>query len=129
MQVRPDLLPPVLDEARVARLAELADRIDGAPESACDDDLAAFNAEAGTALAWLDFQGIYGGQDHDTWVRQVLAEPFEKRIPDITREELLELIRRVRENDGELHKIAFWLRLLEVNLDPRISDLIFWPGE
>jgi hypothetical protein len=123
-------MPTALDEALVERLARLAADIDGAAPGQWEDDLDEFNRTAQTDLTFADFQGIYGGQDHATWVRKVLAEPFRKRLPSIARAELLELIRRVAQADGEEHEIEFWLGLLEVNIpDPRISDLIFWPGE
>lgn len=130
MELRPELMPPPLDEAKVARLAELASRIDGANPGQWEDELAEFNREAGTNLGFPDFQGIYGGQDHDTWVRKVLAERYQRRLPDITRAELVELVRRVMEAEGTEHEIDFWLDMLALNIpDPEVSDLIYWPGE
>jgi len=123
-------MPPELDEAIVARLADLAATIDGARPGEWEEELDLFNREAGTRLEFLDFQGISGGMDHSTWVRGVLSQPFQKKIDDITREELLELIRRFSTPGYEEHELIFWLKLLEANVpDPRISDLIFWPGE
>jgi hypothetical protein len=123
-------MPPPLDEDRVARLAELAGRIDGARPGQWEEALAEFNAGARTTLAFRDFQGIYGGQDHATWVRMVLVEPYRRRLPDISRLELVELARRIMEADGEEHEIDFWLEMLALNIpDPQVSDLIFWPGE
>ena len=130
MKLRPELMPPALDPKKVRRLAKLAAGIDGSAPGLWEQALAEFNREAGTDLAFIDFQGIYGGQDHETWVRQVLARPFQIRLPDITRDELVELCRRVMECDGEEHEIAFWLKMLELNLpDPQVSDLLSWPGE
>lgn len=130
MDLRPELLPPAVDEAKVERLAELAAGIDGAQPGQWEDFLAEFNASAGTTLTYDDFQGIYGGQDHDTWVRKLLSDPHLTRLPDIHREELVELVRRVMEEAGPEHEIDFYLGLLELNIpDPRISDLIYWPGE
>ncbi|WP_454867063.1 hypothetical protein [Pseudomonas lini] len=130
MELRPDLMPPVLDESVVARLTKFAEEIDcGHPEQT-REQLAAFNREAMTELKYIDFQGIYGGQDHDTWVRKVLAIPYERRVADVTKRELIELARRVMEGDGADHAIEFWLSMLEINIpNDRISDLIFWPDE
>ena len=64
MELRPELMPPALDEALVARLARLAARLDGAHPGLWEDDLAEFNRLAGTALPFEEFQGIYGGEDH-----------------------------------------------------------------
>ncbi len=130
MDLRPELVPPPPDEAKVQRLARLAARIDGAHPGQWEADLAEFNREAGTALAFADLQGIYGGQDHDTWVRKLLARRHCRRLADVRRDELIEMIRRVMECDGAEHEIDFWLEMLALNIpDPRISDLLFWPGE
>src|SRR5262245_41507042 len=112
MDLRPELMPPALDAAKITRLAELAARIDGAHAGLWEADLAAFNAEVGTGFEFGDFQGIYGGQDHDTWVRKVLAVPHQRRLPDITRAELVELARRVMNAEGAEHEIQFWLNML-----------------
>jgi hypothetical protein len=57
MDLRPELMPPLLDKALVARLAELASRIDDAPPGAWEDDLAEFNRLAGTDMAFQDLPG------------------------------------------------------------------------
>jgi len=130
MELRPELMPPLLDESLVARLTKLSEQIDcGHPEQT-REQLAAFNQEAMTELEFIDFQGIYGGQDHDTWVRKVLAKPNLRRVADITKHELIELARRVMEGDDADHAIEFWLNMLEINIpNERVSDLIFWPDE
>ena len=69
MNLRPELMPPVLDEALVARLAKLADQLDGNPD---EDKRAEFNRLAGTDIPSQEFQGIYGGDDHTDYVRRVL---------------------------------------------------------
>jgi hypothetical protein len=130
VNLRPELMPPTLDEALVARLADLAATLDGSPSGGSEDDVAAFNAEAGTSFAWLDFQGIYGAQDHDEWVRSVLAELHVHRVADITRAELVEMVRRVMSRDSEEYEVWFWLEMLEVNLpEPEIIQLIYYPGD
>lgn len=130
MGLRPDLMPPSLDESLVARLTELSEQIDCGHREQTREQLAAFNRQAMTELEFIDFQGIYGGQDHDTWVRKVLATPFERRVADVTKRELIELARRVMECDGAEHEIDFWLSMLAINIpNERVSDLIFWPNE
>lgn len=130
MELRPDLMPPMLDESLVARLTNLSEQIDcGHPEQ-IREQLAAFNREAMTELEHIDFQGIYGGQDHDTWVRKILATPYERRVAEVTKCELIEMARRVMECDGAEHDIDFWLNMLAINIpNERVSDLIFWPDE
>lgn len=129
MKLRTELMPPVLDESMVARLAAFAQEIDYGDPAQTRSQLAAFNQEAMTEYEFLDFKGIYGGQDHDTWVRSVLAIPYERRVMDVTQQELVEMARRVMECDGEEHEVGFWLNMLEINIpNERISDLIFWPN-
>lgn len=130
MELRTELMPPTLDESMVARLTTLAEEIDCGDPEQTREQLAAFNREATTELEFLDFQGIYGGQAHDTWVRKILATPFEQRVADITKVELIELARRVMQCEGDEHQIDFWLNMLAINIpNERISDLIFWPDE
>jgi hypothetical protein len=64
--------------------------------------------------------------------RGVVINPDTKQVAD----NFLDSVRRFKNRchprtaGYQEHKKYFWLRLLEVNLgDPRISDLIFWPGE
>lgn len=130
MELRQELMPPQLDETKVARLAGLAAEIDGGQRDNTESQLAEFNREAKTNLTFLDFQGIYGGQDHDTWVRQILAGPNVRRLTDITQSELIEMARRVMGAKSPEHVTYFWLEMLALNTsDARISDLFFWPGE
>lgn len=130
MELRSQLMPPQLDEARIALLAKLASAIDGAQPGTWEDALDEFNCIAGTSLEWLEFQGVYGGMAHETWVRQVLSEPYAVKIPDIAYDELLEIFTRVCTSGHKEHETYFWIKLLEANLaDPRISDLLYWPGE
>jgi hypothetical protein len=72
VELRPELLPPALDEAKVHRLARLAARLDGAMPGQWEEDLTEFNRLAGTTHTITDFQGIYGAEEHDTWVRRLL---------------------------------------------------------
>jgi hypothetical protein len=131
VELRAELLPPRLDSERVERLAELAAELDGFVGSGEDrqalvDD---FNRGAGTEFVFRDFQGIYGGTDHETWVRTVLSSPAAQPIPHVTREELVEVTRRIANVEGEEHEVNFWLQLLKANVpDPAVSDLIFWPN-
>ena len=90
MELRPDLMPPLLDESLVARLTKLSEQIDCGHHEQTRSQVAAFNREAMTALEFIDFQGIFGGQSHDTWGRKVLATPYERRVADVTKQELVE---------------------------------------
>ncbi len=127
MKLRPPLLPPVLDEKLVSQLGALADELDGARPGDCEDNLATFNRLAGTRLPLENFQGIYGAEDHVDWVRRVLCIQRIRRVPDVTREELIEVTRRAMSYDSDAEA---YRRILDVNVPrPHASSLLFHPPE
>jgi hypothetical protein len=128
MELRSELMPPVLDKHLIARLIVLADELDGGYPEQTEIQLAAFNQLAGTQFEFLDFQGIQGRHDHETWVRKVLAKPYERRLGDVTKAELVELARRVMAAEGSEHALDFWLNMLVINIpSEQVSGLIFCP--
>ena len=81
MALRPEFNFPSLDAAKVDRLVELASLLDGSGPGQCDDEHREFNKCACTVIPLAEFQGIYGGMEYDSWVRNVLCE----RIRDCDR--------------------------------------------
>src|SRR6476661_5325260 len=94
MELRPELMPPVLDEALVKHLAKLADRLDGAAPGTYDEMLAEFNRLGGTEIPFEHFQGVYGGESHADWARRLLTKQRVRPAKSVTREELIEVVRR-----------------------------------
>jgi len=120
---------PVLDEALVGRVAALASDLDGgsrAPDA--EAKLAELNRLAGTALTMRDLQGIYGAMSHDDWARELLSRAQAELAGPPTREEAIEMVRRVMTGAGP-GELAFYLRVLQRHVDEKISDAIFWPGK
>jgi hypothetical protein len=130
MELRPELMPPALDEALVARLATLADRLDGARPGQCDDELAEFNRLADTGFSLVDFQGIYGGEDHENWVRRVLYHRRIKPAVGVTRAELAEVVRRAMPQNEFFGQHEAYMAVFDANV-PRegASNLIFYPPD
>lgn len=126
MELRQELTPPSLDEELVARLAELADALDGNPSEALR---AEFNGLAGTEIPMRVFQGIYESEDHANFVRRVLRKQRIKPVPDVTREELAEVVRRAMKPDrAGLHEA--YMAVFDCNVPrPRASNLIFYPAD
>lgn len=126
MELRQELAPPSLDEELVARLAELADALDGNPSEALR---AEFNRLAGTEIPMRAFQGIYGSEDHANYVRRVLRKQRIKPVPDVTRDELAEVVRRAMKPDrAGLHEA--YMAIFDCNVPrPRASNLIFYPAD
>jgi hypothetical protein len=125
MELRSALLPPALDTALVARLAKLADRLDGARPGQRDDDLAEFNRLAGTDIPLVDFQGIYKSENPEDFVRRVLFQEVLAPDPGITPAEMAEVVSRVAACGDDRD---FYLELFVVNCrHPSGTDLIFYP--
>jgi hypothetical protein len=129
VELRPELMPPALNEAKVRRLANLAARLDGARPGKGDRDLAEFNRLAGTALPIEAFQGISGGQEHDTWVRGILYSQGIRPCAGVTRAELVEVVRRALPQNRFAEYEAY-LAIFDANVPlPGASNLIFYPPD
>jgi hypothetical protein len=126
MELRRELTPPQLDEQLVERLAQLANSIDGNPSQALCDE---FNKLAGTELSVSVFQGVYGSENHANFVRRVLRKQRIKPVHDVTREELVEIVRRAMKPDRDgLHE--GYMAVFECNVPrPHASNLIFYPAD
>jgi hypothetical protein len=130
MDLRPELMPPTLDSALLARLARLAARLDGAAPGQCEDELAEFNRLAHTTLALVDFQGIYKAEDHEDWVRRMLYYHQIKPAPGVTRAELAEVVRRAMPQNGYFGEHEGYMAVFDANVPlKRASNLIFYPPD
>jgi len=130
MELRPELMPPVLDETLVARLAKLAAGLDGARPGQWEDDLAEFNRLAGTSIPFEEFQGIYGGEDHEDYVRRVLFYRLIKPVPDVTRAELAEVVRRAMPTNEFFDQHEAYMAVFDANVPLEgASNLIFYPPD
>ncbi|MGW2324574.1 hypothetical protein ACWC5C_02270 [Streptomyces sp. NPDC001700] len=99
MDLRPELLPPSVS-------------------------VAAFNQRTGHAYTAVDFAGYDGSRSLDEFAREA-ARPLRPRVPGVTRDELVEIVRRVMTADPATD---YYLRFLEANVPhPRVSELIFHP--
>jgi hypothetical protein len=129
VDLRPELLPPALDEALVQRLARLAARLDGRSPR-WEEDLAEFNRLAGTDFPIADFQGIYGAEDHEDWVRRVLYRQAIKPAPGVTREELAEVVRRAMPQNEFSEEREAYMAIFDANVPrERASILLFYPPD
>jgi hypothetical protein len=129
VDLRPELLPPPvsrqwLDElcAEVERIAEL---LVARPEAA-GEAITAFNAMTGHDYVALDFAEHDGSRSLEEFAREA-ARPARPVVADITRDELVEIVRRLLTASAESD---YYLRLLEANVShPQVSDLVFYPSD
>jgi hypothetical protein len=130
VELRPELMPPPLDETKVARLAGLAACLDGARPGQWEDDLAEFNQLAGTAILIEEFQGIYCGEDYEDWARRVLYQQCIKPAANVTRAELAEVVRRAMPTNEYFARHEAYMAVFDANVRlTGASNLIFYPPD
>ncbi|MGW2083287.1 hypothetical protein ACWCOW_41630, partial [Streptomyces sp. NPDC001939] len=97
-----------------------------ARRQAADEAITAFNAMTGHDYEALDFAEYDGSRSLEEFAREA-ARPARPVVADTTRDELVEIVRRLLLADSESD---YYLRLLEANVPhPRVSDLVFHPSD
>ncbi|MCG7525917.1 bacteriocin immunity protein [Streptomyces sp. OfavH-34-F] len=129
MDLRPELLPPPVSRQQLNELCTEVERIAELltvhPEVA-GGEIEAFNAMTGQDYVALDFAEYDGSRSLEEFAREA-ARPARPVIADITRDELVEIVRRLLTGSEESD---YYLRLLEANVShPRVSDLVFHPSD
>ncbi|MEV8037472.1 hypothetical protein [Streptomyces sp. NPDC086182] len=129
MDLRPELLPPPVSRQRLdelcAEVERIADLLAARPEAA-GEAIAAFNAMTGHDYVALDFAEYYGSRSLEEFGREA-ARPARPVVADVTRDELVELVRRLLTVSPESD---YYLRLLEANVPhPHVIDLVFHPSD
>lgn len=129
VDLRPELLPPPVSRQRLDELCSeierIADLLASSPEAA-DEAIAAFNVRTGHDYEALDFAEYDGSRSREEFAREAarLAHPV---LADVSRDELVEIVRRVLMASPES---GYYLRLLEANVShPRVGDLLFHPSD
>ncbi|MER5763885.1 hypothetical protein [Streptomyces sp. NPDC002082] len=129
MDLRPELLPPPVSRQRLgemcAEVNRIADLLAARPEGA-GEAITAFNTMTGHDYTVLDFAEYYGGRSLEEFAREA-ARPARPVVAGITRDELVEIVRRLLTASPESNH---YLRLLEANVShPRVRDLVFHPSD
>jgi hypothetical protein len=129
VDLRPELLPPPVSRQRLDELSCEIDRIAdllAVRSEAADKAVRAFNAMTSHDYVAFDFAHYHGSSSAEEFAKEA-ARPARPRVADITRDELVEIVRRVLVASPETD---YYLRLLEANvLHPAVSGLIFHPPE
>ncbi|WP_247746512.1 hypothetical protein [Streptomyces oryzae] len=126
MNLRPELLPPPVGPRRLEEISGEIERIADliARGEPVDDAVAAFAERTGHAYTALDFAEYDGWRGLEDFAREA-ARPARPKIPGITRDELVELARRILAADPETD---YYLRLFAANVPhPQAADLLFHP--
>ncbi|GAA0318347.1 hypothetical protein GCM10010302_66760 [Streptomyces polychromogenes] len=128
VDLRPELSPPSVSRRRLDELCAEVERIvellETCPEAA-GGAITAFNAMTGHDYRALDFAEYDGSRSLEEFAREA-ARPARPVVADITRDELVEIVRRLLTASAESD---YYLRLLQANVShPRVSDLVFHPS-
>ncbi|MEU9991091.1 bacteriocin immunity protein [Streptomyces sp. NPDC048045] len=129
MELRRELLPAPVPAERPAELGEEIERIENllhedaeAGQRAID----AFNAATGNAYGPSAFVNCAAAGGPEAFALEA-ARPARPRVPDVTRAELGEIVRRIMAAPGD-PDTDHYLLVLETNVaHPRSRDLIFHP--
>ncbi len=117
-----------VDPAMLRELGEIASELDGAREDERSQSLLErFRTLSGLSIPLREFQGIYGGMEHQEWVQERIATSRLSSSLTLSDEDALELIRRQLNAEGSEAEMGLALAALARAVHPKISDLIFWP--
>lgn len=125
MDLRPELLPPSVAPEYLAALAREIERIaqlivTGDP----DEAIAAFNQHTGQDYDFTDFAEYSSHRDLLDFAQEA-ARPAHPRVPDVTRDELVEIVRRIRAAGPDAD---YYLLLFRTNVPhPAPTNLIYHP--
>lgn len=133
MELRPELLPPPVAPERIDALAREIERIcglldrcpphTGEAASAISD----FNAMTGHDYGARDFAEYCESRNAGEFALEA-ARPAWPRVPDITRDELIEVTQRIL-SDPAGPDCPYYLLTLQANVPhPAITGLVFWPA-
>ncbi|WP_326790488.1 hypothetical protein [Streptomyces sp. NBC_00151] len=129
MDLRPELLPPPVSRQRLdelcAEVERIGDLLETRPEAA-GEAIEAFNAMTGHDYVALDFAEYNGRRSLEEFATEA-ARPAYPRVADVTRGELVEIVRRLLTASPESD---YYLLLLQANVShPGVIDLIFHPSD
>jgi len=83
---------------------------------------------SGHPIHILEVQSAIDSISPETFARNVLID-WNGISENINNEELLEMIDRICNCDGDEFQMDYWIECVRVNTrDENVSDLIFWPG-
>ncbi|MBO3738571.1 hypothetical protein [Actinoplanes flavus] len=126
MHLRPELLPPRIPAARLAELAAAITAVEDRLEHGEDATflIEAFNADTGNNYDEYDFRGYHSTQTLEEFAYEA-AWPSYPKIPDITRDELVEIAERIVAVDPDTD---FYVHLFETNtVRPAAVSVFYHP--
>ncbi len=129
-KLRPELTSPPIPEGYLHALQVRIEAIENALETAghAPELIQEFNQLTGRDFDEDTFRNYWKGVDLDDFAKQA-ARPKPKACPDVTREELIEVVRRAMPTSGD-EDYEYYMEIFDANVAmPDASNLIFYPAE
>ncbi|GAA2427350.1 hypothetical protein GCM10010191_45340 [Actinomadura vinacea] len=124
MELRPELLPPRVSARHIEDLGREIDRIAALRGDDARAAMAAF--QQATGHDYGEFFEYWGAESREAAATRA-ARPRHPRVPDITRDELVEIVHRIRTCPPPDQD--WYVLVLKTNtIHPAPTDLIFWPS-
>ncbi|WP_334075959.1 MULTISPECIES: hypothetical protein [Paenibacillus] len=128
IELRECLRPLQRDAAFKSKLKQEIEQIEAILDEGKDagKEMAAFNEATGRNYDVYVFANYWRSMSLEDLVEEACS-PEPRRVPDITREELVEIVRRLQDSEISHGESMFCLQLLEANVPmPGVSDLVYW---
>lgn len=145
MKLRRELCPVKMNKANIKELEDLVGQIEQALEldpKRAEQLIATFNERTRREYTAFEFQHYSAAVDLEEFVAEAAQPTRPVRIPDITREELDEIVRRFTPSENMLEGISgsgevelmanmsFYQQLFDAQFDmPSASNLLYHPPD
>jgi hypothetical protein len=129
--MRPELLDPVRDQAKLLKLLPLAEKVFHLHETGQGyaAELKAISRLANRIVGEYDVDAAFGCGSPETFARTLLID-WHTLPNNLSEPEMLELLEAVCTAQGSQVCNDYWVKCLEVNTgDDQLVNLIFWPNE
>jgi hypothetical protein len=128
MDLRPELLPPHIDQWRIneisSEISRIGDLIRSGLRAEAEQAIATFNADTGHDYGLADFLEYNGWRSLEDFALEA-GRPAWPRVESVGRTELAEIVRRIQAGDPDTD---YYLLLLRANTPhPHTGNLIFHP--
>jgi hypothetical protein len=129
--MRPNLVDPVQDQAKLRELLPLTERVFSLHEAGLsyDAELEAISQLLGRTIEQLDVYGPFGSGDSEYFARRLLTD-WDNLPTDLSYAEMLELLEALIEAKGTQDRREYWMKCLEASTgEPELINLICWPDQ
>jgi len=94
----------------------------------CDSLLKGLEELTGRTIHPFELHSAFSSIRPEAFAKQLLTSETDF-LSDLTPDEMLELLNRVTHVRGDEYQLSYWIECLKRSTgNPRISDLIYWPG-